>query len=144
MKYWINTITKEHVLGGIEGGFTQANHGSDRVLKKLQNGDAMLFYSGKNSFDDTEPYQKFTALGIVVDDIPYQVTTTDTFHPFRRNLQFLTIEEAAIRPMIHELSFIKDPKHWGFPFMRGLFEIPKKDFEIIARACGVEFDDFDE
>ena len=27
MKYWINVISKDHVLAGMEGGFTQATHG---------------------------------------------------------------------------------------------------------------------
>jgi hypothetical protein len=143
MKYWINTITKEHVLLGVKGGFTQANHGSPRTLKKMSGGDAVVFYSGKVSFDNLEPYQKFTAIGTVVDDTPYQVEMTPSFHPFRRNLSFITMQEAEIRPLISKLSFIKDPKHWGFPFMRGLFEIPKEDFEIIARACDVNPSDLE-
>lgn len=136
MKYWINTISKEHVLRGAAGGFTQANHGKPQGIKRLKKGDLIVFYSGKTSYPNGEPYQKFTAMGRVTDDEPYQVEMTPTFHPFRRNVEFFDIKEADIKPMIEELSFIKDPSHWGFPFMRGLFEIPESDFEKIAAACG--------
>jgi hypothetical protein len=136
MKYWINTIAKEHVMRGVAGGFTQANHGKPQGVKKLKKGDLIVFYSGKMAYPDGEPYQKFTAMGRVIDDKPYQVEMTPTFHPFRRNVEFYKIDEADIKPLITELSFIKDPSHWGFPFMRGLFEVPKEDFEKIAIACG--------
>lgn len=135
MKYWVNTISKEHVLRGKTGGFTQANHGKIQGVKRLKKGDLVVFYSGKTAYPDGDPYQKFTAMGRVTDDEPYQVEMTPSFHPFRRNLEFYEIEEAEIKPLITELSFIKDPTHWGFPFMRGLFEIPESDFKKIAVAC---------
>jgi hypothetical protein len=140
MKFWINTIARDHVMKGVEGRFTQANHGSPRNLKRMQKGDLIVFYSGKTAYPDGEPYQRFTAMGRISDEKPYQVEVTSTFHPFRRNVDFFDIQEAAVKPMIDELSFIKDPKHWGFPFMRGLFEVPKEDFEKIALACGISLE----
>ena len=125
-------------MRGVAGGFTQANHGSPHNLKRLQKGDLIVFYSGKTAYPEGDPYQKFTALGRISDDEPYQVEMTPTFHPFRRNVEFLEMNEASIRPLIEELSFIKDPKRWGFPFRRGLFEIPREDFEKIAAACDTE------
>lgn len=127
-------------MRGVEGGFTQANHGKIQGVKRLKKGDLIVFYSGKTAYPDGEPYQKFTALGRVTDDEPYRVEMTPDFHPYRRNVEFLVIKEADIRPLISELSFIKDPTHWGFPFMRGLFEIPKEDFEKIAAAVDAPLD----
>ena len=43
MKYWINTISKDHVMRGVEGGFTQANHGSPYNLKRMGKGDYISF-----------------------------------------------------------------------------------------------------
>ena len=123
-------------MRGVEGGFTQANHGKQQGVKRLKKGDLIVFYSGKTAYPNGEAYQKFTAMGRVTDDEPYQVEMTPNFHPFRRKVEFYKIDEADIKPLIEELSFIKDPSHWGFPFMRGLFEIPKSDFEKIAAACG--------
>jgi hypothetical protein len=35
MKYWINTVSKDHVMVGKKGGFVQAGHGKKTPLKKL-------------------------------------------------------------------------------------------------------------
>jgi len=35
MNYWINTISRDHVMRGVAGGFTQANHGKASGLKGL-------------------------------------------------------------------------------------------------------------
>lgn len=127
-------------MRGVAGGFTQANHGKLYGVKRLSKGDLVVFYSGKTAYPAGDPCQKFTALGRVADDEPYQVEMTSDFHPYRRNLKFYDIEEADIKPLITELSFIKDPVHWGFPFMRGLFEIPEDDFKKIAVAVGAPSD----
>jgi hypothetical protein len=134
MKYWINTISLDHVLRGVENGFTQAGHGSEKGLGKLEKGDMIVFYSPKTAFDGGEPLQSFTAMGEVIDDEPYQVEMTKDFHPFRRNLKFNHIKETSIRPLIDELSFIKDKQHWGYMFRFGLFQIPKSDFDVIAKS----------
>jgi hypothetical protein len=69
-----------------------------------------------------------------MDDLVYQVTINDTFTPFRRNIQFLVSRDAAIQPLIPELSFIKNKHKWGSVFRFGMLEILHSDFERIA-AC---------
>ena len=133
-RYYVNTVSRDHVQRGVAGGFTQANHGRPSGLKQLKRGDLIVFYSPKTDFEGGEPLQHFTALGRVADDESYQAEMTPTFRPWRRKLEFLEIEEAPIRPLLEELSFIADKQHWGMPFRRGLFEIPGDDFAIIARA----------
>jgi hypothetical protein len=122
------------VQRGVAAGFTQANHGRPAGLKALKRGDLIVFYSPKTAFENGEPLQHFTALGRVADDESYQAEMTPTFHPWRRNVEFLAIDEAPIRPLLEKLTFIEDKQHWGMPFRRGLFEIPGDDFAIIARA----------
>jgi hypothetical protein len=131
--FWINTVSRDHVLRGVEGGFTQANHGRATGLRRLARGDLIVFYSPRTSYPDGESLQRFTALGRVVDDAPYQAEMTPTFHPWRRQVQFLRCEETSIQPLLAELSFITDPERWGFVFRRGLFQIPEEDFRRIAR-----------
>ncbi|HTE86694.1 MAG TPA: EVE domain-containing protein [Dehalococcoidia bacterium] len=133
-KYWINTVSRDHVRAGVEGGFTQANHGRPTALRRLARGDLVAFYSPRTSYPDGVPLQRFTAVGRVVDDAPYQAEMTPAFHPWRRRLQFLECEEAPIQNLIGELTFIRDRTRWGFAFRRGLFEIGAEDFERIARA----------
>ena len=59
---------------------------------------------------------------------------TPDFHPWRRDVTFYNCVETPIKPMIEELSFIKDKTHWGYMFRFGLFPIPEEDFEIIRSA----------
>ncbi len=59
---------------------------------------------------------------------------TPGFMPWRRNVDFKPCAETPIKPLIGDLSFIKDKTHWGYMFRFGLFPIPKPDFELIRRA----------
>jgi hypothetical protein len=132
--YWINTVSRSHVQRGIEGCFTQANHGKSSTLKHLVRVDLVAFYSPRTDYPDGEPLQQFTAIGRVLDDAPYQVEMTPDFHPWRRRMEFLPSQEARIRELIPDLSFIPDPQRWGMPFRRGLFQIDEADFHRIAHA----------
>lgn len=134
MKYWINTISREHVQRGVAGGFTQANHGKKTSLQRLKAGDKIVFYSPKTAYEGGEPLQAFTALGTVVDEELFQFEMAPGFLPWRRNLKFEPVHETPIKPLIAGLSFMTDKTHWGYKFRFGLFEIPEADYEIIARA----------
>jgi hypothetical protein len=136
--YWINTISREHVQRGVEGGFTQANHGRPTTLRRLARGDLVVFDSPRVSYPDGAPLQRFTAVGRVVDDAPYQAEMTPTFQPWRRRMEFLPCQEAPIRDLIGALAFIPDSKRWGYPFRRGLFQIGEEDFRRIADAMRAE------
>ena len=133
-RYFINTVSRDHVQRGVAGGFTQANHGRPTGLKQMKRGDLIVFYSPKTAFEGGEPLQSFTALGRIADDESHQAEMTPTFRSWRRKVDFLEVQETPIRPLLDELSFIEDKQHWGMPFRRGLFAIPADDFEIIARA----------
>jgi hypothetical protein len=140
-RFWINTISKDHVQKGVAGGFTQADHGKNTRLKRLRKGDYIIFYSPKTSLKNGEALQAFTAIGVIEDNAPYQVEMTPDFHPWRRKVRFLKGEEAAIKPLLEHLSFIKDKARWGYPFRMGLFEIQKADFELIAKVMIVNLND---
>ena len=138
MRFWINTVSRDHVRLGIEGGFTQANHGRPTTLRRLARGDLLVFYSPRTSLQGGEPLQRFTAIGRIADDEVYQAEMTPTFHPWRRRVDFLASEEAPIKDLVDELGFIRDKHRWGFPFRRGLFETAEEDFRRIAAAMKAE------
>ena len=140
MKYFINTVSKDHVMIGKQNGIVQAGHGKKAPLQKLHQGDFVIFYSPKSSLENGEPLQAFTAAAQIKDDDIYQVEISETFKPFRRNAQYFDCEETRIRPLIGELRFIENKKSWGFKFRFGLFEINKKDFELITRHMNVKPD----
>jgi predicted RNA-binding protein len=137
MKYWINTISRDHVQRGVAGGFTQANHGKPHMLKRLSKGDWIIFYSPKTAYEDGQPLQAFTALAEVIDDELYQVEMAPGFVPWRCNVRFKPSREVSIKPLIDNLSFITDTAHWGYMFRFGMFEIPVNDFERIVSAMKI-------
>ena len=134
MKYWINVVSRDHVQRGVQGGFTQANHGKPWALRKMDKGDKLIFYSPKTHFENGEPLQSFTALGEIIDDEPYQSEVSETFHPWRRNVQFENVQEVAIRPLIQQLDFIENKVQWGYKFRFGVIEISEHDFITIKDA----------
>ena len=50
MKFWVNTVSRSHVERGVEGGFTQANHGSASNLKRLAKSDRIVFYAPRTDY----------------------------------------------------------------------------------------------
>jgi hypothetical protein len=137
MRYWINTVSRDHVQRGVAGGFTQANHGKPWMLKKMQRGDWIIFYSPKTDYPDGERLQAFTAIGQVSDDEPDQVEMSDDFHPWRLRMEFLPCAETPIRPLLDELDFIQDKARWGYRFRFGVLAIDEHDFGVIRSAMTV-------
>jgi hypothetical protein len=61
-----------------------------------------------------------------MDEEAYSFQMTETFIPFRRNIEFYDCRECPIIPLIDELDFIENKKFWGYPFRYGHFEISEK------------------
>ncbi len=93
MRYWVNTVSRAHVQNGVAGGFTQADHGNDFRLKRLSKGDGIVFYSPRVEIRAGERLQRFTAIGEVLDETPYQVEMSADCHPWRRRVKFLSSVE---------------------------------------------------
>jgi EVE domain len=144
MTNWINTVSRDHVERGVRGRFTQANHGKPNMLRKMARGDWIVFYSPRAVHPDGEPVQAFTAIGQVADDEPYRVEMSDDepyrvemsddFHPWRRNVDFLSCSETPIRPLLEQLDFIEDKSRWGYKFRFGVFRIDDHDLDVIRSA----------
>jgi hypothetical protein len=133
-RYWIGVVSKRHVERGVEGGFCQLCHGKAAPLKRMAKGDWLIYYSPKIEMEGNEPYQHFSAIGQIADERTYEFAMSDDFVPFRRDVEYANARHAPIRPLLEQLSFIKDPKRWGYAFRFGHFEIPRCDFELIAGA----------
>ncbi|PIQ28511.1 EVE domain-containing protein [bacterium (Candidatus Blackallbacteria) CG17_big_fil_post_rev_8_21_14_2_50_48_46] len=134
--YWIGVVSRAHVQIGVQGGFIQLNHGKKYPLQKFRAGDALLIYSPRTAYPDGEPLQAFTALGEIVSGEIYQVEMNPDFKPYRVDVQYVSCEEAAIKPLIENLSFIQNKTHWGAGFRFGQLKIPAHDFAFIAEAMG--------
>lgn len=130
-KFWIGVASKEHVENGVKLGICQFCHDKIGPAKRLQKGDFVIYYSSKVSMESNELYQKFTAIGEVIDDVPYQVDMGSDFKPYRRNIKYLNACHVDIKPLIPILSFIKNKTSWGYVFRYGFLEIDRESFEII-------------
>src|ERR1700691_5663683 len=107
-QFWIGTVSKEHVLRGKVGGFAQVCHGKQAPLKRMQPNDLLLYYSPSEKFGEKTPYQCFTAIGVIQPKDVYQVKMSEDFIPFRRDVKYISANDAPIRPLIPKLSFIRD------------------------------------
>jgi predicted RNA-binding protein len=134
MRYWIGVASKDHVSRGVAGGFSQLCHGKAQPLKRMAVGDWLIYYSPKEVFEEKTLCQKFTAIGEVVGSAVYKVEMFPGFSPYRRDICFHPATETPIKPLLEQLSFIKDKSKWGYMFRFGHLEIPKADFELIAAA----------
>jgi len=132
VKFWIGVACKEHVENGVKLGICQFCHGKSAPAKRLSRGDFVIYYSSKITMEDNDPYQKFTALGEVIDDEPYQVEMGKGFKPFRRNISYFDAKHIDIKPLVSSLPFIKNKKSWGYVFRYGFLEIDVDSFELIA------------
>lgn len=137
-RYWVAVASLEHVLKGVEGGFAQVCHGRQGPLQGMDGGDWIIYYSPTLSFGGKDPCRSFTAIGKIKAQAPYPFVMNSDFIPWRRNVLFVQGQQVSIVPLLDHLSFIKDKKKWGYPFKRGCFEIAREDFQIIAKAMGIE------
>ncbi len=133
IRYWIGVACKDHVENGVKMGICQFCHGKSAPAKRLQKGDYVIYYSSKVTMEGSEPYQKFIAIGIVKDDMPYQVEMGTGFKPFRRNIDYFDAIHVDIKPLIHILPFIKNKNAWGYVFRYGFLEIDQQSFEVISK-----------
>ncbi len=139
--YWVAVASREHVKRGVAGGFAQVCHGKPGPLKQMTAGDWIVYYSPSERFGEKMPCQKWTAIGRVEAKEPYLYQMSEGFIPWRRDVAFLSANEAPIEPLIDQLAFIQDKRRWGFPFRRGCFSIGSDDFLLIASSMGVKFNE---
>lgn len=131
-RYWIGVASKEHVHIGTKGGFAQFCHGKLGPAKKLSKGDWVILYSSKERFGEPTLCQEFTAIGQVIDAEPNQVEQFPGLKPYRRKIRYHKSHAVNIRPLIAELSFIRNKARWGMAFRFGFLEISEGDFGTIA------------
>jgi predicted RNA-binding protein len=136
--FWIGVVSRSHVEVAVKGGFIQLNHGKKAPLQRLHAGDGLILYSPRTSYPAGEILQAFTAVGEVTSGKIYHVEMAPDFKPYRVEVTFCKCRETPMRPLIDNLSFIKNKAHWGAAFRFGLVKIPAQDFNLIARAMGCE------
>ncbi|GIP22130.1 EVE domain-containing protein [Paenibacillus sp. J22TS3] len=133
-RYWIGVVSASHVERGVQGGFAQLCHGKQGPLRRMRPGDWLIYYSPRTDMAKGEALQAFTAIGQVVDDRVYEFQMSETFIPFRRDIHYVPCSPVKISSLLHELSFTRGNRNWGYKFRFGHFEIGREDFLTIAAA----------
>src|SRR5207249_6912530 len=100
--YWIGVVSKTHVDKAVAGGFTQLNHGKAGPLERMREGDGFAFYSPRVEHPYGAPLQAFTAIGRVGPGAIFQAEGHG-FIPFRRAVDYLSANEAPIKPLLEGL-----------------------------------------
>lgn len=134
VRHWIAVASAEHVSLGRSLGIMQVCHGKATPLRRITPGDQVIYYSPVSRFGGKDRLQAFTAIGTVIDTMPYQVEMTAGFKPWRRDVQWHAAHEASIRPLLGRLTFAAEGTNWGYRFRLGLFEITSEDAALIATA----------
>ena len=135
-RYWIAVVPQDHVEDAVAHGFVELNYGRAEPLARMQPGDGLLVYSPRERFPDGEPLQAFTAIGRIADGPIFEAPPAPPLPMFRRGAEWLAATPAPIRPLLDDLSFIRNKAHWGSAFRFGLLRVPREDFAAIAAAMG--------
>ena len=132
MRYWVSTVSREHVLIGVAGGFAMMNQGKLAPLLRLRPGDGLVYYSPKTAYPDGAPLKAFTAIGRVRDKDPYPAQLANGQPVHRRDIDWMPATETAIESLSEGLEFTRG--NWGMLARRGCFEISDADAKLIRAA----------
>lgn len=99
MKNWIAVASAEHVRKGRSSGFMQVCHGKEAPLHRLKPHDWVVYYSPMITYGGKDKLQSFTAIGKIAEREPYQVSMSNDFCPFRRDVIWFESQEASIIPL---------------------------------------------
>ena len=129
--YWMAVASANHVDRGVEGGFMQVCHGKPAALKRVKPHDFVVYYSSTYEMGGKKKCQCFTAVGVVKPEDIYQVTVSENFEPFRRDVDWDEVKYAPIRPILNILDFSAGNSNWGYQLRFGLIKISEHDFNVI-------------
>lgn len=130
---WIAVASAEHVRIGRAQGFMQVCHGKGGPLRRTAAGDTVIYYSPAETMRGKDRLQAFTAIGTIIDRVPYQLQMAPGFLPWRRDVAWWPAAETPIRPLLDQLAFTR-AGNWGYQLRFGLFAIEPDDAARIAAA----------
>ena len=96
-----------------------------------------LVYRNASPSLDAVP-ARVEAVGVVRDERVYQGDMGDGFKPFRKDVDWLEVQEAPIRPLLESLSFTSGKTNWGYALRFGLLKVTEADMDVIMQAMLVK------
>ena len=109
-RFWIGVASRDHALKGVAGGFAQLCHGKAAPLRRMAAGDGLVYYAPRERFGESEPCQRFVAIGRISGSEIYPFDMGRGFVPFRRDAAYVrTSSEAPIRPLFWRRMLFRHP-----------------------------------
>lgn len=134
---WIAVASAAHARLGCATpaqGFMQVCHDKCAPLKRVQQGDRVVYYAPTVTLGGKDRLQSFVSIGVVLPGVPYAFDMGGGFVPFRRDVAYVAAQEAPIAPLLNALELVEDRAHWGYKFRFGLFQVSRADMRLIAHA----------
>ena len=139
--YWVARLTEDAFDVCVDNSLLFANAGIAAHLKRLRIGDVGVFFVSKRRLNvKVDKIQEFRKFFHVKSD-PYQCgIQVDTLPIEKQPAICVDIEiedyelKVAVPPIVHLLSFVKNPIHWGSYFMTPFIEMSKSDFDLISKS----------
>lgn len=132
-RYWVGVVGAKHAKIGLDRGFCAFSHGKKSAVARLNPGDRFAYYSPREGYREGDVVQAFVAVGTVGEGEPFEVDFNGAA-AWARSAVTDIHNRAPAKPLLEQLSFVSNPKHWGMAFRRSLFEISEGDFAIIEAA----------
>ena len=134
-QYWIAVVARDRAERARAGGFAELTGGRVGILELLRAGDGFLTYAPRATEVRGEAVQAFVTLGFVRDGT-LERAEGEGGPAFRVKVDYLDAAPAPVRPLLDELTFIRNRQHWGAAFRFGALRIAAADFARIAAAMG--------
>lgn len=134
---WIAVASAQHARRGCAtpgAGFMQVCHGKAAPLRRVRAGDRVAYYAPTVTMGGKEKLQAFVSIGIAQPGDPYAFDMGGGFVPFRKDVAYVTAQEAPIAPLLDRFEFVEDRTRWGAKFRFGLFAVSDHDMRLIAQA----------
>jgi predicted RNA-binding protein len=134
MNYWILALPRPHIEHCVKIG----TFGMRRkyTLEQVKKDDKVICFATKEA--------KILGFGKVVREYYFanDKVFLDKNHPYPDRIDFTATllpsdREIDFKPLVNDLSFVKNKQYWGAHFVSGLCQIPAEDFELIKSLAKV-------
>ncbi len=133
MAHFIGVVHRKQVRIARDKGVVAFGHGKESLVRTLNPGDTVIYYAPREE-PGGDPVQCFVSMATVTGDAPFVVEFYMGSEGWVREARYDLWGAAPVRPMLEDLSFVKNKQSWGMTFRGGKFEIPAADHDLIVAA----------
>lgn len=133
-RYFLAVATRGHVLTGVSADFCTGGSGKSALFSQLAEGDWLVYYSPKELHRERTPCRRFTAIGRVAAGRVSAAGASEGLSGPHRPFRYFRCHPVLAAPLVRSLSFVRNKKRWEPSLCRGLVEVRREYFAVIAQA----------